>query len=307
MKGLLFPTVNKEHVSIFAPAKINLYLHITGKRADGYHLLDSLVCFADIGDTISIKPAPKFSFEVKGPFAHQLSSTDILPDKNSTNLVVRAAILLAEITKKPLQISITLTKNLPVAAGLGGGSSNAAATIWGLLETWNIPHNSPFLPHLLEKLGADVPACMACRPLRMEGIGDLITPLPLELEIPVLLINPLQPCPTANVFLNYERDFKKPLKTIDNPQSFHDFIIFLKQQNNDLYKSASRQVPTINNVLNSLTTQHGCALARMSGSGATCFGLFETMEDCTKSARDIQNNNPDWWVQAGLLNHTLRY
>ena len=292
-------------IRVFAPAKLNLFLHLTGCRSDGYHTLQSLIGFADIGDVVEIEPANSFFFSIEGPFAEVLEKEGMYSDDN---LVCQAAQGLSQIVEKNLDIHIRLTKNLPVASGLGGGSSDAAAVIWGLQEYWSLSRDTPYLWPLMTKLGADVPMCLHCQPQLVSGIGDELGPVTFMPEIPILLVNPLQSCQTADVFL---RSASKAYKdAIDVPAGFSsvfELAAFLQKCENDLYDGAVSLLPEISNVMSALETQNDCLFASMSGSGATCFGLFETMREAEKVAKIIANDNPDWWVNTGWLNRPERY
>jgi 4-diphosphocytidyl-2-C-methyl-D-erythritol kinase len=173
-------------LTIFAPAKINLYLHISGRLDNGYHTLDSLIAFADIGDRIEIEPAGEFEFQTAGDFAKDFSVQELESGPHSANLVVRATRLLAAAAHKNLNVRITLTKNLPLASGLGGGSADAAALIWGLMEMWNLPPQTHYLPEILTQLGADLPVCLRCSPARVRGIGEILDPSPAMKDTPIV-------------------------------------------------------------------------------------------------------------------------
>lgn len=303
--------MDQKRLKIFAPAKINLFLHVTGRREDGYHLLESLVAFADIGDAIEIKAGHDFKFNASGPYAGAFRDKDLDSSPHSSNLVVRAAWGLSKIAKKPLNLSITLQKNLPLMAGIGGGSSDAAATLWGLMDFWdmdiqNIRHTDHFKSLMLE-LGADVPVCLSCEPQIMRGIGEEISPVPPLPETPIVLVFPGQSSPTPAVFRHYARDFTPPVEIPENLSVFDDFISFLSRQDNDLFEPAAELVPEIKNGLYALEAQKDCALARMTGSGSTCFGIFEDHNAAAQAARNIADENPDWWVRAGWLNLPRRY
>ena len=298
--------MNAKPVSVFAPAKINLYLHITGRLDSGYHTIDSLITFADIGDDIRIEPAEVFSFEVGGPFASSFQEKDLDTSPQSGNLVVKAACKLAELTGNSTALKITLTKNLPLGGGIGGGSADAAAVIWGLLEYWGTGHDIEGLDALLISLGADVPVCFACRTLHVQGIGETLSPVQSFTEIPAVLINPGKRCATQTIFADYgsrfESNFSFPdLNTIDH------VIEFLSTTQNMLSGAAVRHIPEIQNVLNALEGQSNCLLTRMSGSGSSCFGIFETIEAAEKTAETIAQENPDWWVKSCWLGRTERY
>ncbi len=294
---------NAPKITVFAPAKINLFMHITGKLSNGYHILDSLVAFADIGDHITIEAAPSFSFNIKGTFAKELQNND----NNSENLVVKSANSLAQISGNDPNVKITLDKNLPISSGIGGGSSNAAATIWGLQEFWGLAHDANYVLPLMVKLGADVPVCQYCRPAIMRGIGDILLPPPIMPEIPILLINPMISCSTQDIFLRYDGEFKDEIKLPKQFSSALDLVKTLNDLDNDLFKPAISLVPEIDNVINALKAQESCLLSRMSGSGASCFALFETIESAELAAKIIGEENPDWWVKTGWLNRPERY
>jgi 4-diphosphocytidyl-2-C-methyl-D-erythritol kinase len=294
-------------LSVFAPAKINLYLHITGRLDNGYHLLDSLVAFADIGDEISIVSAHGFEFSIEGPYANAFGPKDRDCSPDSSNLVVQAVWMLARAAQKVPNVRIRLTKNLPLASGIGGGSSDAAAVIWGLLEWWKIPKQAPYVQGLMMRLGADVPVCLNCRPARVRGIGDVLDPAPGLAEIPVVLVNPGRPCVTSEAFSRFAGKFREPVAFPPGLEKTEALVSFLRQQDNDLLKPALEMVPEIGNILSALDAEEGCVFTRMSGSGATCFGLFENEVLAMKAAQDLARNNPDWWVKKGWLNRPERY
>lgn len=294
-------------LTIFAPAKLNLFLHITKRLSNGYHALDSLVAFADIGDIITIESAPSFSFHVKGPFADSFKEEECSAFLNGENLVIKAARSLSQVADHSLNIKITLTKNLPLSSGLGGGSSDAAATIWGLQELWNLPHDADYIIPLMTKLGADVPVCLNCRPTIMQGVGDILLPAPTMPEIPLLLINPMISCATQDIFLHHNGTFKKKTSLPKSFNSVFDLAETLRTLENDLFEPALNLIPKIGNVINALNAQEHCLFSRMSGSGASCFGLFETIEHAENTAEKISAENPDWWVKTGFLNRPERY
>ncbi|MGV8986213.1 MAG: 4-(cytidine 5'-diphospho)-2-C-methyl-D-erythritol kinase [Cypionkella sp.] len=300
-------------VERIARAKINLALHVTGRRADGYHLLDSLVAFADFGDRIVVAPAERLSLTVTGPMAAGLS---VGPD----NLVLRAALALGQ----GRGAAITLEKHLPVASGIGGGSADAAATLLALAELWGCALPGP---EAVLALGADVPVCLAGRAARMQGIGEVITPIALP-AAHVVLVNPGFGLATADVFraLNRRdnpgleipaprnwiaakgRDAVKDLDTakdlgttkdLPGPSDARALADWLLQSRNDLQPAAEALAPVIGTVIFALQAQQGCLMARMSGSGATCFGLFETAGAAGDAARALAQ--PGWWVQAAAL------
>ncbi len=294
-------------LTVFAPAKINLFLHLTGKQDNGYHTLDSLVSFADIGDLITIEAAPSFSFHVTGEFAGEFNKNDSCTFLHGDNLVIKAARSLSQATDKPLNVKITLTKNLPLASGIGGGSSDAAATIWGLQKLWKLSHKADYLDELLIKLGADVPVCLNCTPTVMRGTGEELSHAPIMPEIPILLINPIVSCSTTAIFSYHNDAFKKNIELPKQFNSITDLIKTLRSVGNDLYEPALELVPEIKNVITAINSYEGCLLSRMSGSGATCFGLFKTIEDAETASQNIAKTYPNWWIKTGWLNRPERY
>lgn len=301
-------TFVSDTLNIFAPAKVNLYLHLTGRRDDGYHLLDSLVAFADIGDRVRIEPATDFTFAVEGPFARAFTAQEKDASPNSSNLVVRAVWAMAEAMRRPPAIRVTLEKNIPLAAGIGGGSSDAAAVIWGLIQLWNIKLTAAqWLPKLMLGLGADVPVCLPCQPVRMRGIGDEFSPVPSYGDIPILLVNPGARCPTADVFRLYDGGFRSSAPALAEGQGPAALAAALRDTGNDLTVPAMAIVPDIATVLEMLEQQPQCLLSRMSGSGATCFGIFEDETSVLDAAEHIMRAHPGWWVRGGMLNRPQRY
>lgn len=272
-----------------APAKVNLALHVTGRRADGYHLLDTLVVFPDLGDRLSLSPGEGLTFGLSGPFAWALADE---PD----NLVLRAARALAG--DRRLGTHIALEKNLPVAAGLGGGSADAAAALRGLARLWG--EGQAALPGIAASLGADVPMCLASRPARAQGIGEHLSHLPRLPQAHLVLVNPGIPVPTAEVFQRLPRADNPPLP---EPawSSFASFVVALAGARNDLEAPSIDRCPEIARVLSALGACKSCALARMSGSGATCFGLFERAAEAEAARARIRAAEPGWWAEVGPI------
>ncbi len=267
-----------------------------------------MVAFADAGDRLAIEPAGDFAFVVKGPFARALNAAELDASPNSRNLVVRAAWAMAAALRRDLRVKITLTKNLPLASGMGGGSSDAAAAIWGLMEIWGLGgHTLPWLPGMAAGLGADVPVCLACKPVRMRGIGERLDALPPLPEIPVLLVNPGIACPTGEVFRRYARPFSHEMKLPEGELTLGALLELLRNNGNDLTEAAVNLVPEIAFALESLKAQAGCLMARMSGSGATCFGLFADAEAVLDAAERMVHAHPGWWIRAATLNRPERY
>ena len=272
-----------------APAKVNLDLCITGRRQDGYHELDSIVAFADVADTLRITPADSLSLEVEGTFARHLSGGD------GDNLVLRAARILADASGCHAGAALHLDKQLPVAAGLGGGSADAAAALRGLCRLWGLSLTRDEMVCLAAKIGADVPACLAGQPLRMRGIGELIEPLDDVPQLHLLLVNPRATLPTPAVFAVYAR--QPPARVTLGPLRWRS-LDDLAASRNDLEAAALELRPVIADVLAALGALPGCRFARMSGSGATCFAVFDDAAQRNAARRTLADTNPDWWVQA---------
>lgn len=284
-------------LSVFAPAKINLYLHVTGRRADGYHLLDSLVVFADVGDRVSARPATGLSLRVEGPFADALQGADGAADGN--NLVLRAARLLAGEAGIAADAELILDKHLPVASGHRRRSADAAATLLVLNRLWGLDRGRQWLAALAARLGADVPMCLESRPLVVEGIGERMQPVGDPPRPGLVLVNPAVALSTPAVFKARTGAFSAP--TPFDPATCADlgaFIAALKARRNDLEPPAITLAPVVAEVLACLDTAPGCALARMSGSGATCFGLFPDQDDADRAAQVISADHPGWWVRT---------
>lgn len=292
--------------TFFAPAKINLFLHLTGKRNDGYHNLQSLVSFADIGDYITLSHSKAPEFSVEGPFATGFSEAEKDSGPQSKNIIIQALWGLSRLYKKPPEFHVHLKKNLPIAAGIGGGSADAAALIWGVVKQWGKPTDQDEFQKFMLELGADVPVCYQCDNTFVEGIGESISPVNHFPEIPIVLINPLKPCPTGAVFKSFSGNFSRPIQMPDN-LSLDALIDFIAQQRNDLEKPACAVIEDITNILNALNFTDGCRLARMSGSGATCFALFDSVAHSENAAAMIKQENPDWWVKSGIIGGAARY
>ncbi len=326
---------------IFAPAKVNLFLHVLGKRADGYHDLDSLVAFADVGDEIFLEDADALSLKIDGPFADVLSSPVLTGDVPSAakgeggggattdspppaslrsvaspasgggvmdNLVLRAARGMAEIAGRPMPRAITLVKNLPVASGIGGGSADAGATMRGLLQQWHSENIrlADFMA-LAERLGADVPVCFRGMPALISGRGDDLDFVDLP-GLELVLVNPGVAVSTAEVFARLNappavRDAEAELPDWLPPRgdteaiSARALLQRLEETRNDLETPAREIAPVIGDVLAALRGA-GAGLARLSGSGATCFGIFADGAAAKAAAEAIGRAHPQWWVKA---------
>jgi 4-diphosphocytidyl-2-C-methyl-D-erythritol kinase len=283
-----------EAVSVFAPAKINLYLHVVGRRDDGYHLLDSLVAFADIGDEIDAAPADALSLAVSGPEAAALAG--LVDD----NLVLRAARAFAAHHGVAAGAALRLVKNLPVASGIGGGSSDAAATLRGLAALWGRPLDGGAMA-IATRLGADVPACLDGRPVWVGGIGERLDPLPSLPPLGIVLANPRRELPTAAVFGARQGDFTTDQFVRATPRHAVGLFGLLRQCRNDLTDAALSLMPEIASLLARLAALPEAYLSRMSGSGATCFALFADRAAAERGARILQAAEASWWVRAGAL------
>lgn len=278
----------------FAPAKINLYLHLTGRRPDGYHLISSLIAFADVGDEIAVGSGAGLTLTIEGPFAAGLSN-------NSTNLVMRAAASLAEALGVPANAAIRLTKRLPVSSGIGGGSADAAATLRALIKLWRKEPSAEALARLGLSLGADIPVCLRGRPTLVSGIGEILEPAPKLPPVWLALVNPGVAVATREVFAARQADFSEPLPLTIAPTDAASFAVALRERGNDLADPARRIAPAIGEVLSALGAAPGCLLARMSGSGATCFGLFAAAGAAQTAVQTIGAAHPNWWSVAAKL------
>jgi 4-diphosphocytidyl-2-C-methyl-D-erythritol kinase len=282
-------------VAAFAAAKINLYLHVVGKRADGYHLLDSLIAFADIGDRLTAEPNATLSLEISGPEAAGLASA------GDTNLVLRAARLLADYTGTTLGAALHLEKNLPVAAGIGGGSSNAAAALRALTALWQVSVGEEAISRLGAELGADLPVCLYGRAAWVGGTGERIEPAADLPPAGILLANPRRELPTAAVFAARSSPFGEAGRFAPMPGDALGLARALMWHRNDLSDAAISLVPEIGAVLARLARLPGALLARMSGSGATCFALFRDRAAAEGARAAVAAAEPRWWCAAGGL------
>jgi 4-diphosphocytidyl-2-C-methyl-D-erythritol kinase len=283
-------------VRVAAPAKVNLTLQVTGKREDGYHLLSSLVVFAGVFDRVVIEASDHLSLEVVGPNAFALAGV-----ASDDNIVLRAAWALAAATGSTMGAKITLHKILPVAAGLGGGSTDAAAALLGLMRLWNVALPRDRLQALAGRLGADVPVCLRGRPMEMSGIGDILHEAPPLPAAWLLLVNPGVPLSTPQVFAARTGAFSAPAPVTDAPRDAGALAALLGPLRNDLTAAAISLEPEVGRALAALTILPGCLLSRMSGSGATCWGLFSTEYQCQAAARILRSEQPGWWVEPAPM------
>ncbi|GAA0772547.1 4-(cytidine 5'-diphospho)-2-C-methyl-D-erythritol kinase [Roseibium denhamense] len=279
-----------------ARAKVNLALHITGQRADGYHLLDSLVAFPQIGDRVAVEPADTFELVVDGPFARDLVGG------SEDNLIVKAAKRFAETASIALpKVKLTLTKRLPVASGIGGGSSDAATALRLLEQACEVSLDEEALHSLALSLGADVPVCLQPQSQIMRGIGDSLQDGPVLPEAGIILVNPKQQVSTPAIFKALANRDNAGLP--DRPEQFDNLealASYLADCRNDMQTAAIDLCPAIGTVLTELEKDRRIKMARMSGSGATCFALCP-LNEAIPLEREIRANHPDWWVASGPL------
>lgn len=272
----------------FAPAKLNLCLHVTGRRADGYHFLDSLVVFAGVGDRISLTDAKQVTLRVQGPEASDLS-----PDED--NLVLRAARAMAV-----TDVALKLWKVLPVASGIGGGSADAAATLRILARRMGHEPEAS----VAFALGADVPVCLAGRPARMRGIGEALSALPKLPPLWCILVNPRVAIATPSIFAALESRENPPLPEVPNAgwADAGALARWLKAgTKNDLQPAALQIAPILSDVVATISGTPDCLLSRMSGSGATCFGLYASLSAAQRAAETISAGRPGWWVADAAI------
>lgn len=276
-------------VRALARAKVNLWLNVVGRRADGYHLLHSLVAFCDLADTLEATPSDRLTLAVDGPAADGLADE---PD----NLVLRAARMLADRAGVTPRTALRITKNIPVAAGLGGGSADAAAALGALVELWRVALPVDELFDLAGRLGADVPMCLAGRIAVASGVGERLEGAPSLPSCAVLLVNPRSSLPTVAVFAARQGAFS-PERPVRQPWSdLAGLVDELSGRGNDLTEAAISLRPEIGDVLGALRRTPGARYAAMSGSGATCFALYE---DSAAAARAADTLPAAWWRHVG--------
>ena len=285
-----------------APAKLNLYLHVTGKRADGYHLLDGLVAFADVHDTLTLSPASALAFSIDGPFAPELADIE-------SNLVVRAARALGAAAERRPDFAIHLIKRLPVASGIGGGSADAAACLTGLARLWDIDPAGPIVHGVAEALGADIPACVAGRAAYIGGVGTELTPAPKLPPAWLVLANPGVALPTADVYRARTGAFSRPMRLDNPPRGAVDLAAELALRTNDLTPPALACVPSIQNVLDALglRIRDACCRACRAAAPPASDSAADADERRERDAAAIATGDahPDWWVvPARLLENT---
>jgi len=289
-----------EAISWTAPAKLNLFLHIVGRRADGYHLLESLFAFTEKGDEITVRPARGLSIDVAGPFAEMLRADC----ENDDNLVLKAARALQSHGEAAKGAHIHLQKNLPIAAGIGGGSADAAATLLALNELWRLGLSIESLAEVGLTLGADVPACLYRAPLRVAGIGELVEKTVLASSYGVLLANPRAAVATPAVFEAFHclgGGYTGSIEKWEISEGSIQLEWIASKTSNDLESAACQLCPVVSDVLQELSKLRNARFVRMSGSGATCFALFDTEAEALAAQRKLRVIRPDWWFFADRL------
>ena len=278
-----------------AAAKVNLTLNVVSRRDDGYHLIDGLAVFAGVGDVVQVSPAARFGLEIAGPFGGALGA-------DGDNLAAQAACGLAARAGRAPAVRIMLRKNLPVAAGVGGGSADAAAVLRILNALWRPALDRQALADLALSLGADVPVCLHARPAHISGIGEVITPAPALPEAYLVLVNPRAALSTASVFARAAGAYSRPQKRLSEaPRDAASFAQWLRAGGNDLTGAACALEPRVAAAIARLARARGCLLGRMSGSGPTCFGLFATAAAARAAASAIAAETPLWWVRAAPI------
>jgi len=281
-----------------APAKVNLGLRVTGRRDDGYHLLDSLVVFAGIGDHVALRPVADgtagTTLSLRGPFAGALADQPL-----ATNLAVRAAERFREAFGGPA-VEIVLWKHLPVASGVGGGTADAAAVLRLLAALAGVARDAPALTSLALSLGADGPMCLAGRSARVSGVGETLMPAPAMPPLPAVLVNPGVPISTPAAFRGRKGPFSNPAGLVGPYPDVRSVATAVLSFGNDLAPAAIALAPAVGDVLDALAAHAGAACSGMSGSGATCFALFPEPAAARRAARMLAR--PGWWVRATTLN-----
>tara|TARA_B100000767_G_scaffold151580_1_gene142676 strand:+ start:376 stop:1203 length:828 start_codon:yes stop_codon:yes gene_type:complete len=272
-------------INSFAAAKVNLALHVRGLKSNGYHEIHSLVTFANIGDIIEVRPSDELKLTIEGPFA------DNVP-KDTDNIVIKAAKFLLPDGKA----HINLIKNLPVEAGLGGGSADAAATLRSLSKLWNIP-----IPKTPEVLGADVPICLLKETAIVQGIGEKITPVSIPSNLHIVLIKPNIGLSTAKVFNNLKNKHNEKMCTFKGTDSIEEFANYLNKLRNDLLQTSITIAPLLRDIINFLNVQNGNYYTQMSGSGTTCFGLFDDEISAMRALSQAKIKFPNMWCKMVKL------
>ena len=298
MQGLIEQALSED-----GRAKVNLTLRVVGRRTDGYHDIESVVAFADCADHLTLTPGSELELAATGPLAEACGAT-------SDNLVIKAALLLRERVPGLKAGRFTLDKLLPVAAGIGGGSADAAAALRLLAQLNGLAPDDPRILEAARLTGADVPVCVGSGACVMTGVGESLQPLSLPI-LPCVMVNPRIPVATKDVFnalglrngqlLVGATDVLRGTAWPEAGASVEDWVEVLAASSNDLEAPATRIQPIIGEVISALSATNGAWLARMSGSGATCFAIYENTADAGRAADELRRHHPEWWVHAGTL------
>lgn len=280
-----------------APAKLNLFLRVTGKRADGYHLLDSLVVFTEFGDSVTARAAEGLSLELTGPFAANLTAE---PD----NLVLRAARALQQASGTTKGAHLVLDKHLPVASGIGGGSSDAAAALRALVKLWGLSIDRAELAKIGLTLGADIAVCVHAEARRMSGIGEILEPVAGLQPASLLLVNPGIGLPTAPVFKARSGPFSERYASLPPVLDAATLGRIVYEAGNDLTAPAISLCPAVAEVVRAIGAEPGCLASAMSGSGATCFGIFTGDDAAAAAEQALKQRQPGWWIVATRISRS---
>lgn len=292
-------TEKQKSITARAPAKVNIALHVLGQLGSGHHRLDTVAAFSpEVSDVLKVIKAPRFSLEITGRFARNVT-------RGPNNLILRAAQSFIGMARRDgimtIGASMSVIKGLPVGGGIGGGSSDAAATIKLLANLWGYKPDQKELQEVLKKLGADVPMCFYAKALHAEGLGDLITPLNNLPVFTVILVNPGIEVSTERVFEELKNKRNTPLGMFPENDNHDDWIDWARDQRNDLEEPACTIAPPIADVISMVQSMPGCLLGRMTGSGSTVFGLFKDVEKARKAVADIESRRGTWWTAVGTL------
>ena len=291
--------MSKNNFIFFSPAKLNLFLEVLNKEHNGFHNLNSLMCFCDIGDYIKLEKSSSLSLEIEGPFARNLKKFN----KNE-NLIIKSIKVLKKAIDFDSNFNIKLVKNLPISSGLGGGSSNAATVVRAIckIQSLNIPNKR--LMDLLFSLGSDIPFCFLGKTALVQGVGEKVEPTNIIPIFNVLLVNPLIEVSTKEIFKKINNFSKKKTKLPNYKMEINELIKFLSFTKNDLQDIASDLQSEIKLILNIFKSDKNVLLYRMSGSGGTCFGIYKNKTTLESAVQFFQKYNKNWWVRSGkILNH----
>lgn len=284
--------VKTPFMKVFAPAKVNLMLHVTGRRTDGYHLLQTLIAPMDLGDMLEISDASAFTLVIDGPFAPHAPAC-------GRNLVAKAAALMEEAAGRTADIAVTLHKHVPAGAGLGGGSADAAAVMHFLNARWGHPFDAAGLAALGLKLGAEMPVCLARAPYWVEGIGETLTPVAVP-TLDAVVVWPAVPVPTAEAFKAYAQISPSFRQT--QPVPYDIDATWLAACGNDLTGAAITLAPAVAGALEAVAACDACKFSRMTGSGSGVFGIFDDAVAAKKAAADLAAAHPLWWIRMCRIN-----